>query len=71
MDQNNQDQKVCKCPHHKVGPIVVILFAIAFLLGDFGTISWQVFNITWPILLIIAAASKMCGCGCKCCSKKM
>ena len=45
--------------------MAVILFAVAYLLVTFGVFSWYAFNITWPILLIIAAGSKMGGC--KCC----
>ena len=44
--------------------IMVIVFAVAYLLMDLGAFSWNVFKIIWPILLIIAAGSKMGGCGC-------
>lgn len=63
----NDNAKVCKCPHHKVKPIAVILFALSFLAVDFGWLSWSVFNIIWPILLIIAVCTKLGGC--KCCAK--
>jgi hypothetical protein len=48
---------------------MVILFAVDFLLATLGAYSWQTFNIIWPILLIIAAGTKMMGGSCKCCNK--
>ena len=58
----------CGCGHHKAKPIAVILFAIAWLLTTTGVLTWNVFNIIWPILLILVACTKLCGC--KCCQNK-
>lgn len=63
MDNNNAP--VCSCKHHKVVPILVILFGLAFLLEAFGALSMTVVNIVWPILVIIAGVAKLC----KCCAK--
>lgn len=65
MDGKN----MCKCPHHKVVPILVILLGITFLLGNWGTIEWSTVNTIWPILVIIGGATKLSGkMGmCKCC----
>ena len=58
----------CKCPHHKVTPILVMLFGLTFLLGTLGTLSWDTVNIIWPVLVILAGAmtlgdkSGMCKC---------
>lgn len=50
----------CRC--HLVAPIAVILIGIAFLLETFNVLSSNTVSIVWPILLIIAASTKMCGC---------
>jgi len=67
----NEAPKVCKCPHHKVMPIAVILLALAFLAADFNWLSWGAVNIIWPILLIIAVAPKLACCKCCGSEKKM
>jgi hypothetical protein len=58
---------VCKCPHHRVLPTMLVLIGIDFLLGAVGILSMSFVNITWPILLIILGCIKMARCGC--CSK--
>lgn len=55
----------CRCGHHTIGAVAVILIGVAFLLQTFGVFSAYVTSIIWPILLIIAAAGKLC----KCCKK--
>ena len=69
MEEGKMEGKsmVCKCPHHKVVPWVVILIGVDFLLGAVGVLTWSFVNITWPILLIIAGIMKLGMC--KCCSK--
>jgi hypothetical protein len=57
----------CKCPHHKVVPILVILIGLDFLAGAVGVLSWTFVDITWPILVIIGGIVKLGGC--KCCNK--
>lgn len=58
---------MCKCPHHKVLGIALILIGLAFLLQDFGVLAASVVAIIWPILVIIVGAVKLGGC--KCCSR--
>lgn len=68
--QNTQGTKnMCKCPHHKTLPILVILFGLTFLLGNLGIVSSGFANIVWPVLIIVAGGMKL---GdkmgmCKCC----
>ncbi|OGL66850.1 hypothetical protein A2753_00145 [Candidatus Uhrbacteria bacterium RIFCSPHIGHO2_01_FULL_47_11] len=45
---------MCKCPHHKVVPGLVVLFGLLFLLGALGMVSQQTVSIGWPILVILA-----------------
>jgi hypothetical protein len=58
---------VCKCPHHKAMPIILILIGLDFLFGAVGVLTMGFVSITWPILLIILGCIKMARCGC--CSK--
>ena len=55
---------VCTCGHHKVIPILVVLFGLTFLLGDWNVFSVGTVNIIWPVLVILAGLSKMKHCGC-------
>ena len=64
MDNMN----MCKCPHHKVMSVLVVLFGLTFLLGAWGTISSDAVNVICPILIIIAGLFKMTKGMCKCCS---
>jgi len=58
---------VCKCPHHKVMPVILVLIGLDFLLGAIGVLTMSFVSITWPILLIILGCVKMVRFGC--CSK--
>lgn len=55
----------CKCMHHSVAPIAVMLIGVAFLLQAFGVLQSNIVSMAWPVLLIVAASTKMC----KCCGK--
>jgi len=63
-------ENMCKCPHHKAMPVLVILFGLVFLLGNWGILSWNAVNVIWPVLVILAGAMKlgeesgMCKCCC-------
>ncbi len=58
----------CKC--HKVGPLLIVLIGVTFLLGALGYVSQETVAIVWPILLIVLGLKKMCGGMCKCCGDK-
>lgn len=57
---------VCRCKHHKVLPIVIILIALSFILANLGVVSGMFVAWVWPILLIIAMVPKLRRC--KCCA---
>jgi len=59
--------KTCGCPHHKVGPVIVVLFGLTFLLGNLNVLTQQFVNIAWPILVLIGGLTKLGGGKCKCC----
>jgi len=70
MENMQGNQNVCcKCHHHKVIPVLVILFGLTFLLGTWGTLSSDTVNIVWPVLVILAGLMKLCSKSgmCKCC----
>ena len=57
----------CKCPHHKMTPVLVVLFALLFLLGNLGVVGMRVVDIGWPIIVGLAGLMKLTGSMCKCC----
>jgi hypothetical protein len=61
----------CKCPHHKMLPLLVVLFGLNFLLGTLSVITMRTESIIWPIIVIVAGLMKMSGGACKCCSRGM
>ncbi len=60
---------MCKCPHHKVMPILVVIFGLVFLLGAMGTLDMRTVGIVWPIIVIVVGLMKLGG-NCKCCSMR-
>jgi hypothetical protein len=56
----------CRCGHHKVVPVLVILIGIAFLLGALGVLTAGFVGLAWPIGLILIGAVKLGSGGCKC-----
>lgn len=57
----------CGCPHHKVGPLFVVLFGVLFLLGNLGVVDPSMVSATWPLLVILAGLFKMFKGKCGCC----
>ena len=64
------DGACCKCPHHLLVPIFILLIGVAFLLQALNVLSASFVAITWPILLILIGLQKIVGSACKCCVKK-
>jgi len=58
---------MCKCGHHKIVPICIILIGLAFLAGELGVLAPDVVAASWPILLVVIGGIKLFGPGCKCC----
>lgn len=58
---------ICKCPHHKITPLLVVLFGFDFLLNQLGWISDGLLAISWPALIIVAGVIKMTEGKCRCC----
>ncbi|OGZ67632.1 MAG: hypothetical protein A3C58_00965 [Candidatus Staskawiczbacteria bacterium RIFCSPHIGHO2_02_FULL_34_10] len=62
-------KNICKCAHHKVMPVLVILFGLTFLLGAWGIFDKNSVNTIWPVLVIVAGFMKIGEKSgmCKCC----
>lgn len=69
QNSQNHNGMTCKCPHHKMGPLAVVIFGLVFLLGALNVLSAQVVGIVWPIIVILAGLFKMKEGSCKCCNK--
>ncbi len=59
----------CKCSHHKVGAVLIVLFGLTFLLGAMGVVSGMFVSYAWPILLIVLGLTKLMGGSCGCYAK--
>src|SRR3989338_8353526 len=74
-----QNMKSCRCPHHSLTAIFLVLLAITLILGNTGVIAEHTASIIWPIFLGLIGLQKAferrckccntgnCGCGCGCC----
>lgn len=57
----------CNCPHHGVIPVLAIAFGALFFMRALGLFSYEMVNITWPLLVAIGGMTMLGGKGCKCC----
>jgi len=57
---------VCKCPHHKLGPAIIILIGLTFLFYAIGWFGMALTAYLWPILLVIYGVVKWVGGSCSC-----
>ena len=64
---DNMNQGGCKCPHHKVVPVALILIGLGFLLQSLNILTASFVGLVWPILVIIIGFVKLGGC--KCCKQ--
>jgi len=60
----------CKCPHHRMVPILAFLLGLLFLLGALGYVAAHTVSIVWPILVMVGGLTKMSKGMCKCCLPK-
>ena len=59
----------CKCPHHKMIPLFIVIFGVLFLLNSQGMVADDTVGVVWPILVILGGLQKLFRGMCKCCSK--
>ena len=69
MDQAPMQGQMCKCPHHKMKPLFIVLIGLIFLLRELGKLDAHTADLAWPVLLMAFGAMKLCGPMCKCCAK--
>ncbi|MBX4211114.1 hypothetical protein KW783_04060 [Candidatus Parcubacteria bacterium] len=60
-------EKTCTCGHHTTIPVLMILFAVTFLLGNQGYLTSSAVQTIWPILVGIAGLVKLAEHHCGCC----
>lgn len=58
----------CKCPHHKIVPLFIVLIGLVFLLEALHLVTVATTDIVWPFLLILIGLMKMFGGMCGCCN---
>lgn len=62
-----KDGMMCRCPHHKVPGLLIVLFALLFLLHNgWGTFTPQFVSVSWPVLVGLWGLAKLSGGMCKC-----
>jgi len=61
------DKGMCKCPHHKIVPLMVFIIGLLFFLNVLNILTTSALNMLWPIALMIAGLMKMMSRKCKCC----
>lgn len=57
----------CGCMHHKIIPMLVVVFGALFLFEAYGSVNPDTVAIVWPILVILAGLTKLFRGMCKCC----
>ena len=57
----------CECGCHHYTPIVIILFALLFLLKSMGLASSEMVGVVWPILVGLVGIIKLSEHKCDCC----
>lgn len=67
MPQGGEGKNLCKCPHHKMIPGLVVLFGLLFLLHALGVVTEGLVSVVWPVLVILVGLQKMMQGKCKCC----
>lgn len=67
MQQGGEGKNICKCPHHKMIPALIVLFGVLFLLEALGVIAMSLVSVVWPVLVILAGLQKMMAGKCRCC----
>ena len=67
MDKGMEKGGLCKCPHHRMVPILVTVLGLVFLLGNLNVLTDSFVGIVWPLLVMGAGLTKLNEDRCKCC----
>ncbi len=63
-----QNMKSCRCPHHSMTAIFLVLLALTIFLGNAGVIAEHTASMIWPVFLGLIGLQKVFGRRCKCCA---
>ena len=58
--------KSCRCPHHKVTPLLIVLIGLTFILRAKAIVTPDAAAIIWGVLLMCIGFQKMARGMCKC-----
>ena len=69
QNSTGSTKNVCKCPHHKAFPILIILLGLVFLLQAINILTAGFVAWFWPLILILMGVVKLTEKSgmCKCC----
>lgn len=56
----------CRCSHHVIAPVLIILLGFVFLLQNLGIITTGLAAALWPAFLILIGLVKLVSGSCKC-----
>ncbi len=59
--------KMCGCMHHKMIPVLVVIFGFLFLGQYYGWFVAETVAMVWPVLVILGGLTKLFSGMCKCC----
>ncbi|MDP3901290.1 MAG: hypothetical protein Q8Q38_03105 [bacterium] len=62
-----EGKNVCGCSHHKVIPVLIVLFGALFFLGEIDVVSSGTVSLWWPIIVMAGGLTKLTAKACKCC----
>ena len=65
---NGGGMNMCKCPHHKMIPMLIFVIGLLFFLNAVGVVTANALAILWPIAVMLAGLMKMMKGKCKCCA---
>ena len=67
---DNPIERHCKCHHHKVAPLLLVVLGLVFLWGSLGGLTLQKISVSFSVIVILVGLVKFVGGTCKCYSEK-
>ena len=67
MMDTSTKPNTCMCIHHKIIPMIILLFGVTFLFRAVGILGYEAVSIAWPTYVIAVGIMKLIGedkCGC-------
>ncbi len=60
---------VCKCPHHKMVPLLIFIIGLLFFLNAINVVTTSALTMLWPVAVMLVGLMKMMKRKCKCCNQ--